>query len=96
MVDLTDWTIDEGIQTHEDQVLYLKAALAEAGDDAAYIGQVLGNIVRVRGIETVAKNIGMDPVSLKNALSGEVVPDFGIVLKVVKALGLEWHVSEAA
>jgi len=39
--------------------LYFDACLEEAGDDAAFIAQALGNIARARGMTQLAKDTGL-------------------------------------
>ena len=43
----------------------------------------------------VARDTGLARESLYKALSGEGNPEFGTILKVVKALGLKLHATAA-
>lgn len=63
--------------------------------DPALIAKALGDIARARGMTEIARHSGLSRESLYKALSGDRVPDFGTILRVVKALGLELHVSPA-
>ena len=72
---------------------YLDACMEEAGDDPAFIAKALGTIARARGMTQVARDAGLSRESLYRALSGEGNPEFGTILKVVKALGLKLHAS---
>ncbi len=74
--------------------MYLNAYIEEAGDDPAFIVCALGTIARTRGMTQVAKDAGLSRESLYRVLSGEGNPEFGAILKVVKALGLKLHVIE--
>lgn len=74
---------------------YLNACIEEAGDDPAFIAKALGTIARARGMSQVAKDAGVSRESLYRALSGNGNPEFGTILKVVKALGLRLHSSAA-
>jgi probable addiction module antidote protein len=67
---------------------YMNAVLDEAGDDPAFIAQSLGHIARARGMSRIAKEAGLSRESLYRALSGDGNPEFGTILKVIKALGL--------
>jgi probable addiction module antidote protein len=67
--------------------------MEEAGDDPAFIAKALGTIARARGMTQVARDAGLSRESLYRALSGEGNPEFGTILKVVKALGLKLHAS---
>ena len=72
-----------------------KATLAEADGDPALIAKALGGIARAQGMTEIARHSGLSRESLYKALSGDRVPDFGTILRVVKALGLELHFSAA-
>lgn len=85
----------EHLKTDEDMAAYLDACLQEAGDDPAYIAHALGVIARARGMTQLARDTGLARENLYKALSAEGNPEFGTVLKVVKALGLKLH-AEAA
>lgn len=72
---------------------YLDACMEEAGDDPAFIAKALGTIARARGMSQVARDAGLSRESLYRALSGEGNPEFGTILKVVRALGFKLHAS---
>lgn len=85
------WDSAEVLQSEEDMALYFEAAMQEAGDDAAFIAKVLGDIARAKGMTQLAKDTGLTREGLYKALSGEGNPSFATVLKVVHALGLRLH-----
>ncbi|EXF95056.1 putative addiction module antidote protein [Pseudomonas brassicacearum] len=87
------WDSAEYLKTEEDMANYLDACMEEAGDDPAFIAKALGTIARARGMTQVARDAGLSRESLYRALSGEGNPEFGTILKVVKALGLKLHAS---
>lgn len=89
----SQWDSAEYLKTEEDMVEYLNACIEEAGDDPAFIAKALGTIARARGMSQVAKDAGVSRESLYRALSGNGNPEFGTILKVVKALGLRLHSS---
>lgn len=92
---LRKWDVVEELKTSEDMALYLEAAMEEAGDDAALIAKVLGDIARARGMTQLARETGIGRESLYKALSGKGNPSFATILKVIGALGLKLH-AEAA
>ncbi|WP_211467493.1 addiction module antidote protein [Collimonas silvisoli] len=94
-IKLRKWDSAEHLQTEEDIVAYFDACLEEAGDDPAFIAHALGTIARARGMSQVARDTGLARESLYKALSGEGNPEFGTILKVVKALGLKLHATAA-
>jgi probable addiction module antidote protein len=79
------------LKTDADRAAYFDACLAEAGDDPAYIAHALGVIARARGMTQLARDTGLARENLYKALSTEGNPEFGTILKVVKALGLQLH-----
>lgn len=89
------WDSAEYLKTEEDMANYLDACMEEAGDDPAFIARALGTIARARGMTQVARDAGVSRESLYRALSGEGNPEFGTILKVVKALGLKLHAAPA-
>lgn len=93
---LRKWDVIEELKTDEDMALYLEAAMEEAGDDAAFIARVLGDIARARGMTQLARDTGIGRESLYKALSGEGNPSFATILKVVHALGVRLHAAPAA
>jgi probable addiction module antidote protein len=89
------WDSSEYLKTEEDMAEYLDACIEEAGDDPAFIAKALGVIARARGMTQVARDSGLSRESLYRALSGEGNPEFGTILKVIKALGLKLHAQAA-
>lgn len=89
------WDSAEYLKTAEDIANYLDACMEEAGDDPAFIAKALGTIARARGMTQVARDAGLSRESLYKALSGQGNPEFGTILKVVKALGLKLHAQPA-
>lgn len=87
----TRWDVSEHLETEEDMVTYLEAALAE--NDPSLIVAALGDIARAKGMAQIAKQAGLGRESLYKALSPEGNPEFATVMKVVSALGLRLHAS---
>ncbi|HEX9244031.1 MAG TPA: addiction module antidote protein [Anaeromyxobacter sp.] len=55
----------------------------------------LGNIARARGMSQLARKTGLTREGLYKALSPGGNPEFGTVMKVIRALGLELHGAPA-
>jgi probable addiction module antidote protein len=83
------------LKTDADMAAYLDACLEEAGDDPAFIAHALGVIARARGMSQLARDTGLARENLYKALSSDGNPEFGTVLKVIKALGLKLHAQQA-
>lgn len=92
---LQKWDSAEHLKTEDDIALYLQTCFEEAGDDAAFIAKALGNVAKTRGMTQLAKDCDLGRESLYKALSGEGNPSFATILKVIKSLNLELHVSKA-
>ena len=87
----TRYDVAEHLRTPEEMAAYLEACLDEANGDAAFIAKALGDIARARGMSQVARDAGLSRESLYKALSGERIPSFATILKVIGALGLKLH-----
>lgn len=85
------YDVAEHLRTTEEMAAYLEACLEEANGDAAFIAKALGDIARAKGMSQVARDAGLSRESLYKALSGERVPSFDTILKIVSALGLKLH-----
>lgn len=81
------------LKTEKDMALYLDACLQEGGDDPAFITAALGDIARARGMQDLAGKTNMTRAGLYKALGKKGNPSFGAVLKIIRAMGLEFHVS---
>jgi probable addiction module antidote protein len=89
------YDVADRFRTPEEMALYLDACIEESDGDAAFIAKALGDIARAQGMSRVAADAGLSRESLYKSLSGERVPDFSTVLKVMKSLGLKLHTEVA-
>lgn len=89
------YDVAEHLRTPEESAAYLEACLEEAEGDAAFIAKALGDIARARGMSQIAKDTGLSRESLYKSLSGERIPTFDTILKVMNALGLKLHTEVA-
>ncbi|MCY3952444.1 MAG: putative addiction module antidote protein [bacterium] len=80
------WDAAEHLETSEDMAAYLEAALEQG--DPKLVAAVLGDIARAKGMTEVAQEAGLGRESLYKSLSPDGNPEFGTVLRVVRALGL--------
>jgi len=87
------WDAAGHLASSDDVAAYLEAALEEG--DVALIAAALGDIARARGMAGVARETGLGRESLYKAPSPEGNPEFGTVLRVVRALGLKLHATAA-
>ena len=70
---------------------YLEAVLEDG--DPTLVAAVLGDIARTRGMTQIARVARLGRESLYKALSPEGNPEFGTVLRVIRALGLRLHAT---
>jgi probable addiction module antidote protein len=85
------YDVAEHLRTPEEMAAYLEASIEEANGDAAFIAKALGDIARAKGMSQVARDAGLSRESLYKTLSGERIPRFDTILKIVAALGLKLH-----
>jgi len=84
---LTPFDAAEFLDSEETITAYLDALLDEGNPKAFAAG--LGDVARARGMSQVARDAGVSRESLYRALSGEGNPEFGTIVKVMRALGLK-------
>ena len=89
------YDVAEQLRTRKEMAAYLDAWLVEAPEDASGIARALGDIARAKGMSEVARDSGLSRESLYKALSETGNPSFATVLKVARALGVQFH-AEAA
>jgi len=83
----------EYLDTSEGIAAYMTEAL-ESGDPA-FVADALGVVARARGMTEVARQAGVSRESLYRALSADGNPEFGTVMRVAQALGLQFTVTAA-
>ena len=87
MAKTTRFDVAEYLDTPERQAEYISAAL-ETGD-AAFVRDAVGIVARARGMSDIARAAGLNRESLYKALGETGNPEFGTMLGVLRALGLE-------
>ena len=80
------WDVAAHLDSDEAIVAYIDAAMEDG--DPALIAAALGDVELARGMSFVARSAGMSRESLYRALSPEGNPEFGTIVRVMKALGL--------
>ena len=74
------------LDTEERQTAYIAAAL-ETGDPD-FVRDALGIVARARGMGDIAKAAGLNRESLYKALGETGNPEFGTIMRVLRAMGL--------
>lgn len=83
------------LASDESMLEYLGACFDEDPGDGSLIRAALGDIARAKGMSQLAKETGLERVSLYRALSPEGNPEFATIMKVTRALGLNMSVTKA-
>jgi probable addiction module antidote protein len=88
------WDVAEHLETPDDVAAYLEAVLDDG--DPHLIAAAIGDVARARGMSQLSRDTGLSRESLYRSLSGDGNPEFGTVLKVLKALGVRLEVRPAS
>jgi len=70
---------------------YLNVALS--GEDPDLFLQAIADVAKARGMAQVAKETGLGRESLYKALAPGAKPRYDTVLKLIRALGVELHMT---
>ena len=95
-IKLQDYDVAEHLRAPEEMAAYLEASIAECDGDASFVAKALEDIARAKGMATLARDTGLGRERLYKALSADGNPQLSTVLKVAKALGLQFSVKPAA
>jgi len=79
----------------EEMAAYLEASLIESDGDVSFVAKALGDIARAKGMADIANETGLGRESLYKSLSADGNPQLDTILRVAKALGLEFSVRPA-
>lgn len=93
---LKKWDVVEHLQTDEDIALFLDASIEEDPGDGSVIRSALGSIARAKGMSQLARDTGLAREGLYKALSEDGNPEFGTIMKVIRALGLRLRAENTA
>ncbi len=85
------WDAADDLKTEEDIVQYFDICLEEDPGDGSLIRRALGSIARAKGMTQLARDTGISREGLYRALSADGNPEFGTVMKVIRALGVKLH-----
>ena len=76
---------------------YLDVTFEDGFEDGYFkvVGKVLWDIVRYKGVDGVAKQVGMDAEAIRTGLQDNDNLNMYLFLNVMRALGLQLHASLA-
>ena len=87
MAKLKNFDAAEYLDTPETIAEFLNEAF-ETGD-SAYITKAIGIAARVKGMTNVSREAGLSRESLYRSLNGESKPEFGTIVQVLDAMGVQ-------
>jgi probable addiction module antidote protein len=77
----------EVLDTPEAIAEYLSAALET--NDPSFITRAIGTAARARGMSDIAREAGLSRENLYRSLDGETKAEFGTIVRVLGALGVQ-------
>ena len=91
-VTVSDWKLSDEINTREDVIGILEAALEE--NDMEFLFRVIGDIARSKGMAHIAKDLNLNREGLYRSLSQEGNPSFSTIAKVLDNLGFQLSIRQ--
>jgi probable addiction module antidote protein len=86
MTELKPYDPGDLIRTEEDIHAYLTEALND--EDPAVFIIALGDVARMKGLDAVAKKVGIAPETLLPLLSGRSTPSWDAIHRLMQALDI--------
>jgi probable addiction module antidote protein len=80
------WDPAEHLDSDEAIAAYMDAAMQDG--DPALFAAALGDVARAHGMSKIARETGLSRESLYRSLAPGGNPEFGTILRVMRALGL--------
>ena len=90
-VKVSEWNALDYLDNEKSIAAYLQVVADENDPDA--LVSALGTIARARGINKMAKDMGVNRESLYKSFSGRTKPQFNTIYKAIDKLGLEIRFS---
>jgi probable addiction module antidote protein len=91
-VTVSDWNLADEIETREDVIGILEAALEE--NDMDFLFKVIGDIARSKGMTQIARELNLNRENLYRSLSQDGNPSFSTVAKVLDNLGFQLSIRQ--
>ena len=89
-IKITEWNVLDYLDNEKSIAAYLSAAIAE--NDLSHLIIAIGDVVRARGVNEMAKKMKVGRESLYKSFSGKAKPNFETVYKALDALGVRMNV----
>ena len=91
-ITVKDWNLADEIETKEDVIGILEAALEE--NDTEFLFKVIGDIARSKGMSQIARELELNRENLYRSFSQDGNPSFNTVVKVLDNLGFQLSVKQ--
>jgi len=91
-VTVSDWNLADEIETREDVIGILEAALEE--NDMEFLFRLIGDIARSKGMAQIARELNLNRESLYRSFSQDGNPSFSTVAKVLDNLGFQLSIKQ--
>jgi len=91
-ITVSDWNLADEINTKEDVIGILEAALEE--NDTEFLFKVIGDIARSKGMSQIARELNLNREGLYTALSPQGNPSFVTVFQVLDNLGYQLSIKQ--
>jgi probable addiction module antidote protein len=86
------WDMADHIQTRDDAIGYLEAALEE--NDTEFLFEVIGDVARSQGMAQLARELNLSRENLYRSLSKPGNPSFATVFKLLDRLGYKIEIKQ--
>jgi probable addiction module antidote protein len=93
-ITVSDWNLADEIETREDVIGILEAALEE--NDTEFLFKVVGDIARSKGMAQIARELNLNREGLYTALSPQGNPSFTTITRVLDNLGFRLSILKKA
>jgi probable addiction module antidote protein len=90
-ITVSDWDPAEYIETREDVIAHLEAALAE--NDPEFLLETIGHIARSKGMKAIAQGLNLNREGLYKSFSAKGNPSFITVVRVLDLLGFQLNIQ---
>ena len=91
-ITVSDWSLADEIETKEDVIGILEAALEE--NDIEFLFKVIGDIARSKGMTQISRELNLNRESLYHSLSQDGNPSFSTIVKVLDNLGYQLSIRQ--
>ena len=88
---LSKWDVVDYLDSDEAITAYLTAAAEE--NDPEFMVKVINDIARARGMNELAKKMGVTREGLYKSLNGSTKPRFETICKALNALGFQLSIN---